>query len=354
MVKIEPRAPEIGKSMKGNPYAGVDRGLATRMAAAFWIVGALLVLTALPFTAPTDAIGDAGWALVGASALLSLAGAGLLLRRHTASYGVLLATGYVSVAQIAMAQWLAGGTAAPYRQLYILPALQIAAVHPPRRIFPFFATLLAAAGAPLVYDRYDATPAAAFVLGALLWSGLAFLTYKLMCELRMRQMESHREHDHARRLARLDPLTGLNNRRAFDETLDEQISLARANGQSLSVLLADVDGFKQINDEHGHMNGDSCLRQVARTIQVSVRATDACFRWGGDEFAVVLPNADATRAAELCERIHDAVLASCFDPDGVPLQVSCGHTELCEGMDTRRLLEAADLAMLTLKRSMAR
>jgi diguanylate cyclase (GGDEF)-like protein len=120
------------------------------------------------------------------------------------------------------------------------------------------------------------------------------------------------------------------------------------------VLLTDIDGFKRINDEHGHMNGDSCLRQVARTIQVSVRATDACFRWGGDEFAVVLPNADGARAAELCTRIQDAVLASCFDPDGVPLQVSCGHTELVHGMNTSELLEAADLAMLTLKRSLAR
>jgi diguanylate cyclase (GGDEF)-like protein len=340
--------------MTGNPYAGVDRGLATRMAAAFWIVGALLVLTALPFTPPTDAIGDAGWALVSVSALFSLAGAVLLLRLEHVSYGLLLATAYVSVAQIAMAQWLAGGTAAPYRQLYVIPALQIAAVHPPRRILPFFAVLLAAAAAPLLYDGWAATPAAAFVLGALLWSGLAFLTYKLMCELRMRQMESHREHDHAKQLARLDPLTGLNNRRAFDETIDEQIALARETGEPLSVLLADVDGFKQINDEHGHMSGDSCLRQVARTIQVSVRATDACFRWGGDEFAVILPNADAERAAELCARIQGAVLASCFDPNGVPLQVSCGHTELCEGMDTSELLEAADLAMLTLKRSLTR
>jgi PleD family two-component response regulator len=65
---------------------------------------------------------------------------------------------------------------------------------------------------------------------------------------------------------------------------------------------------------------------------------------------VLLPNADATRAAELCARIHESVLASSFDPDGVPLQVSCGHTELTDGMDTQELLEAADLAMLTLKR----
>ena len=336
--------------MKENGYAGVDRGLATRMAAVFWVVGAVLVLTALPLTPPTDAIGQSGWALAGASGLLALIGSWLLLRRGHAVYGALLAVGYLGVAQIALAQWLAGGINAPYRQLFILPALQVAAIHPPRRTVPFFAVLLAAASAPLVYDGWDDRPAAAFLLGALLWSGLAVMTYKLMNELRMRQMESHREHDHAKQLARLDSLTGLNNRRAFDEALDEQIVLARETGQPLSVLLADIDGFKQINDDHGHMNGDSCLRQVARQIQISVRATDACYRWGGDEFAVLLPNADAARAAELCGRIREAVLASCFDPDGVPLQVSCGHTELVDGMEIHELLEAADLAMLTLKR----
>jgi diguanylate cyclase (GGDEF)-like protein len=340
--------------MEHNSYAGVDRGLATRMAAAFLAVCTLLVLTALPLTPPTDAIGHAGWALVGVLSLISLVGAALLLRRRRAAYGLLLATGYVTTLQIALAQWLAGGVAAPYRQLYILPALQIAAVHPPRRIVPFFAFLLTAAGAPLAYDGWDERPGAAFLLGALLWVGLACLTYKLMSELHERHVESRREHDHATRLARLDPLTGLNNRRAFDEALAEQVALARATGQPLSVLLTDVDGFKRINDEHGHMNGDSCLRQVARTIQVSVRATDACFRWGGDEFAVLLPNADGTRAAELCARIQEAVLSSCFDPDGVPLQVSCGHTELVDEMDSGQLLEAADLAMLTLKRSLAR
>jgi diguanylate cyclase (GGDEF)-like protein len=340
--------------MKRNPYAGVDRGLATRMAAAFWIVGAVLALAVLPLTPPTAAIGDAGLALAGAAGLLALGGGALLLRRGRAAYSLLLAVGYVGVAQIAVAQWLAGGLDAPYWQLFMLPALQISAVHPPRRIVPFFATMLAAAAAPLVYDGWSTHDAAAFLLGALLWIGTAVITYRLMCELREQRIESLREEDHAKRLARLDSLTGLNNRRAFDETLDEQIELARTTGQPLSVLLADVDGFKQINDEHGHMNGDSCLRQVARTIQVSVRATDACFRWGGDEFAVLLPNADATRAAELCDRIQEAVLASCFDPDGVPLHVSCGHTELSDGMDTRRLLEAADLAMLTLKRSLAR
>jgi diguanylate cyclase (GGDEF)-like protein len=175
------------------------------------------------------------------------------------------------------------------------------------------------------------------------------MTHRLMDELRERQMESRHEEDHARRLARLDPLTGLNNRRAFDETLDEQIALARANGQSLSVLLADIDGFKQINDDHGHMNGDSCLRQVARTIQVSVRATDACFRWGGDEFALVLPSTDRASADRVAERVSRAVESGVALPSGSPLHVRCGSAQFEDGMDAEGLLNAADAALIAAK-----
>src|SRR6185436_18840310 len=134
--------------MTHDPHGGIDRALATRMAGAFWIVGALLVLTALPLTPPTEAIGDAGWIVAGLSTAVAFGGSALLLRHGRASLNVLLACAYLGLAQIAVAQWLAGGVTAPYRQLYILPALQVAAVHPPRRIIPFFVVLLVAAGAP--------------------------------------------------------------------------------------------------------------------------------------------------------------------------------------------------------------
>src|SRR5689334_12416594 len=120
--------------MTHDPYGGIDRALATRMAAAFWIVGALLVLTALPLTPPTAAIGAAGWAVAGLSTVVAFTGSTALLRHGRVSPTMLLACAYVGLAQIAVAQWLAGGVTAPYRQLYVLPALQVAAIHPPRRI----------------------------------------------------------------------------------------------------------------------------------------------------------------------------------------------------------------------------
>jgi diguanylate cyclase (GGDEF)-like protein len=336
------------------PYAGVSPGIARRMGGVIWLIGALLALPVMPLTPPTAAIGDTGWIVAGVNWLLAVAGAAFLLRRRRVSFNVMLAGSYLALAQIALAQWLAGGLDAPYWELYLLPALHVSAIHPPRRIVVFLAVLIGVAATPLAYEGWEASLAAALLLGALLCIGSSVITFKLMGELRAHRADSLRQEDHANRLARLDALTGVGNRRAFDEAIGAHIAAARRSGEPLSVLLADVDAFKQINDEHGHVNGDSCLRQVARTIQSSVRAGDACFRWGGDEFAVLLPNADAASAGELCERIQLAVTSSCRGPDGGSLTVSCGHTELRDGMGTHELIEAADLAMLTLKRSLAR
>jgi diguanylate cyclase (GGDEF)-like protein len=332
-------------------YAGVDRDIARRMGAVIWIVGVVLAIAVLPLAPPTAPLGDIGWGVAAADCLVAVAGAALLLRRPASSYGALLAGAYLGLGQIVLAQWLAGGLEAPYWQLFMLPVLHVSAIHPPRRLVPFMVVAIAAAAGPLAYDRWDSTAAGAFLLGMLLWLGIAFITFRLMHQVRAQRVKSQREEDHAQRLARLDALTGLSNRRAFDEAIAEQIADARVSGRPLSVLIADLDSFKAINDEWGHVNGDSCLRQVARTLHNSVRATDACFRWGGDEFAVLLPGADAERATELCNRIRTAVRDSCRGPDGAPLSVSCGHTQLSRDMDAQALVEAADLTLLQVKRS---
>jgi diguanylate cyclase (GGDEF)-like protein len=337
--------------MRAEPYAGVDVDLARRMGAVIWLIGALLAPAVIPLTPPTVPLGGLGWAVAGANCLLAFGGAALLLRRPRVSFEALLAGNYLALAQIGVAQWLAGGLEAPYWVLFVLPTLHAAAIHPPHRIAAFMLAVAAAAAAPLAYDGWEAATAATFLLGILLWIGTAVITYRLMREVRAQRLKSQREEDHARRMARLDPLTGLSNRRAFDEAIGEQIAEARETGRPLSMLLADLDRFKQINDEYGHVHGDSCLRQVARTIQGNVRATDACFRWGGDEFAVLLPTADAAWATELCQRIQAAVQSTCQRPDGAPLSVCCGHTVLEDGMDADAFMAAADLALLALKRT---
>jgi diguanylate cyclase (GGDEF)-like protein len=108
------------------------------------------------------------------------------------------------------------------------------------------------------------------------------------------------------RLSHEDPLTGLANRRRWDAELNTVCLEARRRGDAVSVLLLDLDHFKDINDRHGHAGGDEALRQVAGLLTSRVRSTDLVARLGGDELAVLLPGADAARAVELAETLRRA------------------------------------------------
>jgi diguanylate cyclase (GGDEF)-like protein len=103
-------------------------------------------------------------------------------------------------------------------------------------------------------------------------------------------------------LARSDALTGLGNRRAFDEALAEEIARARRLGEPLSLLLTDVNDFKEINDRRGHVAGDDCLRALAGAFREETRLHDRCFRWGGDEFAAILSDSDGEAAELIAQR----------------------------------------------------
>jgi diguanylate cyclase (GGDEF)-like protein len=107
---------------------------------------------------------------------------------------------------------------------------------------------------------------------------------------------------HQHRMARVDPLTGLTNRRGFDESL----SSALAAGERFTLLLADVDYFKQINDRFGHMTGDRVLRELAAHASAAVRGGDCLARIGGDELALVAPGAGSDAARRLAEALREA------------------------------------------------
>ncbi|RYF33081.1 MAG: GGDEF domain-containing protein [Cytophagaceae bacterium] len=111
-------------------------------------------------------------------------------------------------------------------------------------------------------------------------------------------------------LASFDSLTGLANRRAFDEILERSFAEAWRSGQPLSLVMIDVDRFKEYNDLHGHPEGDKCLQQVARAIQTAVRRPlDFVARYGGEEMVMVLPNTDAAGAFSIAEAARYAVEA---------------------------------------------
>lgn len=105
-------------------------------------------------------------------------------------------------------------------------------------------------------------------------------------------------------LATRDGLTGLANRRCFDDTLQGEWQRALRQQQALSLLMVDVDNFKQYNDANGHLGGDECLQQVANAVSAEMRANDLVARYGGEEFAVILPNQSLKGAAIVAERIR--------------------------------------------------
>lgn len=162
-------------------------------------------------------------------------------------------------------------------------------------------------------------------------------------------------------LSRSDPLTGMLNRRSFDETLAAQIAHARRYKRSGALLIADLDRFKQINDEFGHAAGDEALRMVSRVLAENLRETDVVgrdegglvARLGGDEFALLLPETDPAGAEAVGERLVAALAAEPLrlGDSEVRLGISIGVATFGEGQFTTAedLLAAADRAMYVVK-----
>jgi diguanylate cyclase (GGDEF)-like protein len=152
-------------------------------------------------------------------------------------------------------------------------------------------------------------------------------------------------------VARRDGLTGLFNRRAFDELLVSELQRASRSAQPVSLLLVDVDHFKQFNDRYGHLAGDACLRAVARAIgETANRPTDVAARYGGEEFAVLLPSTDAEGAIQVAERMREAVALQGSD-SWQPVTISVGATTQWPGdaVDPAGLIDTADNALYEAK-----
>jgi diguanylate cyclase (GGDEF)-like protein len=149
------------------------------------------------------------------------------------------------------------------------------------------------------------------------------------------------------RLAAVDPLTGLRNRRAIEEFLHDALSAARRHEQSLSLLVIDVDHFKTFNDRLGHRGGDAVLAHTARVLEGALRAEDAIGRWGGEEFLVVLPDTDEDGAVRATDRLRVALAAD--QPHeaagrALPVTVTIGVAEWRQE-DMNELISRADGAL---------
>jgi diguanylate cyclase (GGDEF)-like protein/PAS domain S-box-containing protein len=145
-------------------------------------------------------------------------------------------------------------------------------------------------------------------------------------------------------LAAQDGLTGLKNRRAFEERLHEEMSRIRRTQHPVSLLLLDIDHFKPFNDTYGHPRGDEVLRSVARILARSIRDTDIAARYGGEEFAVILPNPDAEGAARMGERLRHAVESAAWTERGITMSVGAA-TAPSHLVSVESLVDQADRAL---------
>ena len=160
--------------------------------------------------------------------------------------------------------------------------------------------------------------------------------------------ERQRAEDQARHLAVTDPLTGLANYRRLIDVLDSEIKRSDRTSAPFSVLLLDLDGLKKINDRYGHLTGSRALCRVANVLRISCRNIDLAARYGGDEFALVMPGADATAAQQVILRICEQIIRDAEQP---PLSASAGYAVYpADGATIEELLGTADCVLYEMKR----
>jgi diguanylate cyclase (GGDEF)-like protein len=161
-------------------------------------------------------------------------------------------------------------------------------------------------------------------------------------------------HDEIYKLTTMDGLTQIHNRRYFDEQLDRELSRSRRYERVLSLVMMDIDHFKQINDRHGHLAGDYVLKQLASVVSTRIRREDVFARFGGEEFGVILPEIDLQSARLFAEKVRHLVSKQLFtfDKNSIPVTVSLGvATLLPEHRAAAELVSAADEKLYEAKTS---
>jgi len=310
---------------------------------AVWFASTAALLTlaaiALPHSAEVD---EAGLAAVAAGltalTLVVLAGRRWLPRR------LFYACGLLGSAAASAAIYWSGGESAYGALAYLWPALYAFYFFSLRAALLQVGAIGAMFGAVLLVRDPDSATVAAWVatVGTLLSGGLAVSLHRD----RLLSLISHLS-DAARR----DPLTRMLNRRGFEDVFDVEIERARRTEQTLSVIVVDIDRFKEINDRFGHAAGDDALRRVGACMLDGKRSWDSAARIGGEEFAILAPYTDEHGAYILAERMRTALQVSFEEAGPTPLTASFGIvTYPVHGETAGALLQAADQALYAAKR----
>ena len=331
-------------------YPLLDWGLTVRIGGWLWLVGAAASVAMLPFVAHEQAIGIAGWMLAVLDAsFATVAGVYLIVRGAAVPPLLLLAMGFAGAVGLGVAELVTGPLTA-YALLFLILAAYQASVHPASRFLPLLAFIAFVQTASALNDSMTAQAIADAVVAAILLCLVATMAMINARTSRSLSAKLERQRKAAERRAMTDPLTGLGNRRAFADTLARQVAASDRYQRPLAIVMADVDGFKSVNDRFGHDAGDAALIAVARAVEQEVRGPDSCFRWGGDEFVLLLPETSGAGGDAVAHRIRDAVLRDARLPGDEPLFITWGLATLRPGERAEDFVARADLELLSQKR----
>jgi diguanylate cyclase (GGDEF)-like protein len=235
---------------------------------------------------------------------------------------------------IAVGLWVSGGVDSYLGPILVLPTLYVAYFFPRRYAWPLAVVEIATYASPFLYSDadHDRLLVGRTVMYAAAYAGLVATIQYLKSHLVAAERTQ-------RRMAHEDPLTGLPNRRAFDLALDAAVAADRP----FSLLLIDVDRFKSINDTFGHTTGDRVLCAIAARTHAQIRATDTLARIGGDELALVAPDATAAGASRLTAALHSAVESVVPAVGAAPVTLTISRASFPDdGADREALLRVAD------------
>ncbi|MCC6710337.1 MAG: GGDEF domain-containing protein [Gammaproteobacteria bacterium] len=319
------------------------RGFSRSMAELQWL---LVALVTLYYVAPTSPIANPPL-FIGATVLYA---ASVLVHRYLGLFRSesrvrLAIETWVMMGFITYLLWQTGKVDSPLLNLYLLALIMSGLT------LGKTTTLLQLALVLAIYLQFDFSAAGELTFsGAMLNDLLTRFAPMVLTTYLVMQLAADIKFSRTalQTVSQTDDLTRLPNRRAFRSTLRREYERAQRHGRPFAVLMIDADGLKPTNDQHGHAAGDRLLTTIADVLKTALRGTDNCARYGGDEFIVLLPEADAHTAIDAAERIRNGVANTSFDVGGKRVQctVSIGVASYPEDANTLdELTAAADRAL---------
>ena len=334
--------------MHARAMGEVDHANATTIGGTVGLVIAASQIVALALHPPVDGVGPFGWVLaglvVGIAAVVSW---GLIDRARALTSNQLLGLAGVGIVQVTVLASLTGGQ--PEREVMLFWIVFAAAAQVPARAAAVLAGALLLSLVLVYGGGPDSRALTQLAFDVPLWTGLALLAHMLFGRLRQQRLELREERAGLAELARSDELTGLGNRRALEEALEREEGRVSRGSGVCSIAIVDLDGFKEVNDRFGHLAGDELLRAVADVLRAGLRRPDQSFRWGGDEFALLMPDSDHDAAEQAVARLRRAICETCLGPTGEPVATGWGIAQVTQEVSAREAMARADGLLIAAK-----